>query len=107
MGSQGSVAHIEGSLFSQIWQKYTMGRDKIALLFAILLASSYAMELQHAASAGRQLSPDPLTNALGIGFMTVAMIDGIHKIQGVLTAIDPNVHPIGLSLTESTTASSR
>ena len=26
-----------------------MGRDKIALLFAILLASSYAMELQHAA----------------------------------------------------------
>ena len=75
-----------------------MGRDKIALLFAILLTSSYAMELQHAArcdfcnsllvnpyfyfsSAGRQLSPDPLTNALGIGFMTVAMIDGIHKIQ--------------------------
>ena len=50
-------------------------------------------------SASRQFSPDPLTNALGIGiinihmkslqihnfwspgFMTVAMIDGIHKIQ--------------------------
>jgi len=84
-----------------------MGRDKIAFLFATLLASSYAMELQHAASAGRQFSPDPLTNALGIGFMTVAMIDGIHKIQGVLEAIEPDIHPIGLTLTESTTASSR
>ena len=74
--------------------------------------------------------------------MTVAMIDGIHKIQvysfyssnilvqvllhllqypspvvlhllyliissqGVLEAIEPNIHPIGLTLTESTTASS-
>jgi len=84
-----------------------MGRDKIAFLFATLLASSYAMELQHAARAGRQFSPDPLTNALGIGFMTVAMIDGIHKIQGVLEAIEPDIHPIGLTLTESTTASSR
>merc|ERR1711944_79136 len=84
----------------------TMGRGKIAFILAILLASTFAMELQHAASAGRQFSPDPLTNALGIGFMTVAMIDGIHKIQGVLEAIEPNIHPIGLSLTESTTASS-
>ena len=49
MVSQGSVAHIEGSLFSHIWQKDTMGRDKIALLLAILLVSSYAMELEHAA----------------------------------------------------------
>merc|ERR1711894_56933 len=105
MGSQGPVVQKEGSRFS-VRKLNDMGRDKIAFIFAILLASTFAMELQHAASAGRQFSPDPLTNALGIGFMTVAMIDGIHKIQGVLEAIEPNIHPIGLSLTESTTASS-
>jgi len=103
MGSKGPLVRKEGSRWSE---NSTMGRDKLAFVFAILLVSSYAMELQHAASAGRQFSPDPVTNALSIGFMTVAMIDGINKIQGVLEIIEPNIHPIGLTLTESTTASS-
>ena len=31
--------------------------------------------------SGRQLSPDPVTNAVGIGFMAVAILDGLNKIQ--------------------------
>ena len=31
--------------------------------------------------SARQLSPDPVTNAVGIGFMAMALLDGLNKIQ--------------------------
>ena len=48
--------------------------------------------------AGRQFSPDPVTNALSIGFMTVAMIDGINKIQVFPNSINILVPVLQLSL---------